>query len=63
MKLPYDIARCTGTTHPTCWYCRRKELGRAEWQTTIAPPVDLVTGECASVIEPDIVKTYWSKTE
>jgi hypothetical protein len=50
--LPYDIARCQGTTHPTCHFCRRKEPGREHWQTWISPPIDTVTGECRAQIQP-----------
>lgn len=37
MTLPFDIARCAGTTAPICEFCRRKEPGRPEWQAVIAP--------------------------
>lgn len=52
MTLPYDYARCAGTTHPTCQWCRRREPGRERWQSYIAPPIDTLTGECSSFIEP-----------
>lgn len=39
MTLPYDIARCPGTTAPLCQSCRRTEPGRAEWQAYVAPRV------------------------
>jgi len=52
MTLPFDYARCSGTTHPTCQHCRRREPGRPDgWQTFIAPPI-LLTGECSGFIEP-----------
>ena len=52
MTLPFDYARCTGTTHPTCQHCRRREPGREEWQSYIRPPIDTLTGECVEFIEP-----------
>ena len=52
MTLPYDYARCAGTTHPTCQWCRRREPGREQWQIYIVPPIDTLTGECSSFIEP-----------
>jgi hypothetical protein len=52
MTLPYDYARCSGTTHPTCQRCRRREPGREQWQSHIAPPIDTVTGECGRFIGP-----------
>lgn len=58
MTLPYDYARCAGTTHPTCQWCRRREPGREQWQSYIAPPIDTLTGECGSFIEPP--RTYVS---
>lgn len=50
--LPYDYARCAGTTHSVCQTCRRREPGRSEWQSYIAPQIDLLTGECADHIAP-----------
>ena len=51
--LPYDYARCAGTTHPTCRVCRRREPGREQWQPYMAnPPIDTLTGQCAEFIEP-----------
>jgi hypothetical protein len=50
--LPYDYARCPGTPRPECQVCRRREPGREQWQTYIAPPIDLLTGACAEFIEP-----------
>ena len=52
MTLPYDYARCAGTTHPTCQWCRRREPGREQWQSYIAPPINTLTGECGSFIDP-----------
>ena len=52
MTLPYDYARCVGTTHPTCQWCKRREPGREQWQSYIAPPIDTLTGECWSFIAP-----------
>ena len=52
MTLPYDYARCAGTTHQTCQWCRRREPGREQWQSYIVPPIDTLTGECSSFIEP-----------
>ena len=37
MNLPFDIARCGGTTAPLCQQCRRREPGRDYWQTYIEP--------------------------
>lgn len=54
MALPYDIARCTGTTHPICGTCRRREPGRAEWQTMIAPS-KYVTTHCKNHIAPELI--------
>lgn len=52
MTLPYDYARCAGTTHPLCQVCRRREPGRDQWQSWMQPPIDTLTGECVSFIEP-----------
>jgi len=46
MTLPYDFARCAGTTHPNCQFCRRREPGRDEWQSYVAAPMDTLTGVC-----------------
>lgn len=51
MTLPYDIARCAGTTHPTCQCCRRREQGRPEWQVYVATAIDVTTGYCVNFIE------------
>lgn len=50
MILPYDIARCSGTDHAACSDCRRREPGRAEWQTCIEPPIE--HGRCDAYIPP-----------
>jgi hypothetical protein len=47
--LPYDYARCSGTTHATCQNCRRRELGRPEWQSYMAAPIAL-DGACSGQI-------------
>ena len=60
MTLPYDYSRCAGTTHPTCQFCRRREPGREQWQSYIAPPIDTLTGDCGSFIEPP--RTYVSNS-
>lgn len=49
MTLPYDYARCSGTTYPVCQSCRRREPGRDTWQAFILPAVSL-TGECPNHI-------------
>lgn len=38
--LPYDVARCAGTTDPLCQTCRRREPGKRDWQRQIAPAMD-----------------------
>ncbi len=58
MTLPYDYARCPGTTHQTCQWCRRREPGRDQWQSWMQPPIDLLTGACPEFIEPP--RTYVS---
>lgn len=50
--LPYDYARCAGTAHTNCDLCRRRDPGNAFAQSYIAPPIDVMTGECGSFIEP-----------
>ena len=55
MTLPYDVARCRGTDHAACRDCRRREPGRAEWQTCIKPPIK--DGRCDAYIPP-----VWPKT-
>lgn len=56
ITLSYDHARCAGTAHPTCKWCRRREPGREQWQSYIAPPINMMTGECSSYIAPP--RTY-----
>jgi hypothetical protein len=51
MTLPYDIARCAGTTAPICRGCRRKERGSPHRQSFIAPAVQ-PDGTCAHKINP-----------
>lgn len=51
MTLPYDYARCSGTTHQTCQVCRRREPGREQWQSYIAAAIAL-DGTCSNFIEP-----------
>ena len=50
MTLPYDIARCHGNAEPLCSDCRRREPGREQWQTCIAPPIK--DGKCDYYIPP-----------
>jgi hypothetical protein len=50
--LPFDYARCWGTTLPICQVCRRREPGREYWQPYTAPVVDLIAGTCPEFIEP-----------
>lgn len=56
MTLPYDIARCPGTTHQNCIDCRRREPGRTEWQSVIEPAI-WIDGVCKNKIEPEPIKT------
>ncbi len=35
--LPFDIARCPGNGSPICEQCRRREPGKSDWQSYIAP--------------------------
>ena len=58
MFLPFDYARCGGTTHQTCRLCRRREPGREQWQTYVAQQMDMMTGQCPNFIEP--LKSYIS---
>lgn len=44
MTLPYDIARCVGTTAPLCQMCRRREPARDWLQTYIAAAWTLGSG-------------------
>ncbi len=50
-KLPFDYARCPGTTDEKCETCRRKEPGHPTWQTFIAPSI--ANGTCWNYIKPD----------
>jgi hypothetical protein len=56
MSLPYDYARCAGTTHVTCQTCQRRTPGHPTRQAYIAPAVSLA-GQCDYFIasEPTIV--------
>lgn len=36
-RLPFDYARCNGTTADLCKTCRRREPGHPKWQPFIAP--------------------------
>lgn len=56
MALPFDFARCSGTTHSTCATCRRREPGSPDRQSYIAPPIDMLTGTCPNYIGP--IKTW-----
>ena len=51
MKLPFDIARCGGTTWSICGACRRREAG-GEWQAYILPAVGAY-GQCENYIAPE----------
>ena len=52
MTLPYDYARCAGTTAPLCEFCqRRTSPGRELWQDYIAPAWTLIDG-CSNFIDP-----------
>jgi hypothetical protein len=50
--LPYDYARCLGTSMDACKHCRRTEPGREHRQVYMAPPIDRETGECSEFIGP-----------
>ena len=56
MHLPYDYARCAGTTHPTCRTCRRREPGCEIRQAYIAPAINMLEGKCWNFIPPS--ETY-----
>ena len=56
MTLPYGYARCAGTAHETCQWCRRREPGREQWQSYVVPAIDVMTGQCSNFIKPP--KTY-----
>ena len=58
VPLPYDVARCTGKARgrvllPVCRGCRRRELGRGEWQPYVHPAAS-GTG-CENLIPREIV--------
>ena len=53
MTLPYDYARCAGTTYAACQNCQRREPGRAEWQSYIAAPIAL-DGTCSHQIPYEV---------
>lgn len=50
MSLPFDYARCQGTTAPLCQWCRRREPGHPTWQSYISP--EWQTNGCPNFIEP-----------
>lgn len=50
MSLPFDIARCVGTTAPLCQFCRRREPGDPVRQWYVAPAWTL--DGCPNFIEP-----------
>lgn len=58
MTLPYDIARCPGTTHPLCSQCRRREP-RREWLQPYlsSAPIDMQTARCEAYIPPAHITT------
>lgn len=56
MTLPLDYARCQGTSHQLCTYCKRHEPGLNTRQIYISPPINLETGKCDSFIEPSVSK-------
>ena len=56
MTLPFDVARCPGTTAGLCAVCRRREAGREYWQLFVMPEISLA-GECANFIDPERVST------
>ena len=39
--LPYDVARCIGTSNPVCTNCRRREPGHPTRQLFVTPPPDV----------------------
>lgn len=55
--LPFDYARCAGTTHAACQVCRRREPGREQWQSYIVAPIDMLTGQCSSFIGHETTTT------
>lgn len=52
MTLPFDYARCAGTTHAACQQCRRTEPGREQRQSYVFPAIDPLTGQCGNFISP-----------
>lgn len=48
--LPYDYARCVGTTHSDCRYCQRREPGRDGYQWFMEPPAAALLGRCSERI-------------
>ena len=55
MTLPFDVARCPGTTAGLCAVCRRREAGREYWQLFVMPEISLA-GECAHTMPNEQVK-------
>ena len=55
MNLPYDYARCTGTTQEICQTCRRTEPGHPTRQSffSFAPAAD---GTCEHYIAPPVAE-------
>lgn len=54
-NLPFDYARCAGTSYTICQTCLRRTPGRPEMQVHIAPdPKDDQT--CMEHISPE----YWN---
>ena len=51
MSLHYNYDRCYGTTQATCQSCQRRDPGREQWQSYVAPAIRL-NGECSNYIEP-----------
>lgn len=49
MYLPYDYARCSGTTDPVCDNCRRRGPVRPEYQSYIMQQPERA-GECSMQI-------------
>jgi hypothetical protein len=47
MTLPFDIARCAGTTAPLCQQCRRREPGdKYQWHVG----AEIVGSSCRNYI-------------
>lgn len=51
MILPYDVARCCGTQAVICTDCRRREPGRAGYQTRMLPPASALPCDLHAVCE------------